>query len=210
MTREEAIEIIRREYKCVDRDCDIERSCSKCDLMMPTKEPILKAYEMAISALEQNERAEEWYKLFVKKLDKQEPCEDAVSRAEAQAEIMMSKSITAFDRDLWIKTKDVVQILRELPSVTPKKITKEDLTYALKTCAYTVHNGQVMYEENDLIKRFGDLPSVTPIRRKGHIELKALIDKHRMYRLAYDELSDFERDVLELAEMVEPQESEGK
>jgi len=53
MTREEAIAIIRKEYLCVDRDCDIEKSCGKCDLMMPSKEPILQAYKMAIKALEQ-------------------------------------------------------------------------------------------------------------------------------------------------------------
>ena len=53
MTNEEAIAIIRNEYKCVDRDCDIERSCGKCDLMMPSKEPILEAYRLAIKALEQ-------------------------------------------------------------------------------------------------------------------------------------------------------------
>ena len=52
MTREEAVAIIRKEYLCVDRDCDIERSCSKCDLVMPSKEPILEAYKMAINALE--------------------------------------------------------------------------------------------------------------------------------------------------------------
>ena len=51
--REEAIAIIRKEYLCVDRDCDIERNCGKCDLMIPSKEPILKAYKMAIQALEQ-------------------------------------------------------------------------------------------------------------------------------------------------------------
>ena len=53
MTNEEAIAIIRKEYLCVDRDCDIERSCGKCDLMMPSKEPILQAYKMAMDALEQ-------------------------------------------------------------------------------------------------------------------------------------------------------------
>ena len=53
MTREQAIEIIKKEYACVDAECDIERSCSKCELMMPSKEPILEAYKMAISALEQ-------------------------------------------------------------------------------------------------------------------------------------------------------------
>ena len=53
MTNEEAIAIIRKEYLCVDRDCDIERSCGKCDLMMSSKEPILQAYKMAMDALEQ-------------------------------------------------------------------------------------------------------------------------------------------------------------
>lgn len=53
MTREQAIEIIRKEYACVDADCDIERNCGRCELHMPSKEPILKAYEMAILALSQ-------------------------------------------------------------------------------------------------------------------------------------------------------------
>ncbi len=52
MTRNEAKAIIRKEYLCVDRDCDIERNCGKCDLMMPSKEPILEAYKLAIKALE--------------------------------------------------------------------------------------------------------------------------------------------------------------
>ena len=64
MTREEAIEVIRKEYACVDADCDIERSCGKCELHMPSKEPILQAYEMAIQALSQ------------------EPCDDAISQKE--------------------------------------------------------------------------------------------------------------------------------
>ena len=58
----------------------------------------------------------------------------------------------------------------------------------------------VLTEIRDKVK---ELPSVTPSRRKGHCELKALIDKHRMYRLADDELTEFERDVLELAESEE-------
>lgn len=53
MTNEEAKAIIRKEYLCVDRDCDIERSCGKCDLMMPSKEPILEAYKIAMDAIEQ-------------------------------------------------------------------------------------------------------------------------------------------------------------
>lgn len=53
MTNEEAKAIIRKEYLCVDRDCDIERSCGKCDLMIPSKEPILQAYKMGMDALDQ-------------------------------------------------------------------------------------------------------------------------------------------------------------
>ena len=53
MTNEQAIDIIRNEYKCVDSECDIEKSCGKCPYMMPSKEPILQAYDMAIQALSQ-------------------------------------------------------------------------------------------------------------------------------------------------------------
>lgn len=53
MTNEEAKAIIRKKYLCVDRDCDIEKSCGRCDLMIPSKEPILQAYKMAMDALDQ-------------------------------------------------------------------------------------------------------------------------------------------------------------
>ena len=52
--REQAIAIIRKKYLCVTRNCDIEKSCGKCDLMIPSKEPILKAYKIAIEALKVN------------------------------------------------------------------------------------------------------------------------------------------------------------
>lgn len=54
MTNKEASAIIRKEYLCIDRDCDIERSCGRCDLMMPSKEPILEAFRMAMDLLEEN------------------------------------------------------------------------------------------------------------------------------------------------------------
>jgi hypothetical protein len=53
MTNEEAKAIIRKEYLCVDRNCDIEKSCGRCDLMIPSKEPILEAYKIAMDAIEQ-------------------------------------------------------------------------------------------------------------------------------------------------------------
>jgi hypothetical protein len=100
MNREEAIAIIRKEYLCVDRDCDIERSCGKCDLMMPSKEPILEAYKIAIKALEQ------------------EPCEDAIDR----------KLVCAFIAGLISddgERKKALQYINELPSVNPQPICEE-------------------------------------------------------------------------------------
>ena len=99
MTSEEAVAIIRKEYLCVDRDCDIERSCGKCDLVMPSKEPILEAYKMAIKALEQ------------------EPCEDAISRQE-----VLSCYQAIRDMGDLGKVKDVVLVdnIKMLPSVQPK------------------------------------------------------------------------------------------
>ena len=71
MTREESISLIKS---------------AQLMLVNPTtNEPVSDLYEaleMAISALEQNESAEKWYKLFVEKLDEQEPCEDAISRED--------------------------------------------------------------------------------------------------------------------------------
>lgn len=51
MTTDEAIEIIKRELQCVSRDCNIERCCANCDLVLPSREPIIEAYKMAIDAL---------------------------------------------------------------------------------------------------------------------------------------------------------------
>lgn len=113
MTRGEAIAIIRQEYLCVDRNCDIERSCGKCDLAMPSKEPILEAYKMAIKALEQ------------------EPCENCISKKavlDKINEICFSREQEAVDfrvsqgsngqRDL------IINFIENLPSVQSKPETE--------------------------------------------------------------------------------------
>lgn len=56
MDREKAIEIIRKELLCVDRDTCKREECKSCDLVMPSKEPIIEAYQMAIKALEQQDK----------------------------------------------------------------------------------------------------------------------------------------------------------
>jgi len=124
MTRKEAIAIIRKEYLCVDRDCDIERSCGKCDLMMPTKEPILEAFKMAMNSLEIDERYELEYEQI-------EPCDDCISRQAVLEAIEDDNrnghySCFASNNDAQC-FKDVI---RSLPPVTPQPKTgrwREDI-----------------------------------------------------------------------------------
>ena len=84
MTKPEAKTIIRKEYLCVDRDCDIEKNCGRCDLMMPSKEPILQAYKMAMDALEQ------------------EPCEDEYIKVPKKALKYRTAGMVAYNTE-WLK-----------------------------------------------------------------------------------------------------------
>ena len=54
MTREEAVKVIYNEKVCIYRNADkvCDRDCAKCDIVLEDK-VILEAYDMAISALEQ-------------------------------------------------------------------------------------------------------------------------------------------------------------
>ena len=164
----------------------------------------LVAITMAIQALEQNESAEEWYKLFVEKLDEQEPCTDAVSRqkvmdivkaydvplvirtkikclpsvnpqpcddaidrAEAMTEIMMfAGNVKPDEEDIYIKVSDAVQLLRELPPVTPKPVECNDAIsrdIALEKMADYVASGYADSAEDfeEYSRIICQLPSVT-------------------------------------------------
>ena len=75
MTTEEAIKILRREIECLSHtkceDCILEAACDPIKTT-PYDSEYIEVYEMAISALEKNESAEEWYKVFCEKLDSAE------------------------------------------------------------------------------------------------------------------------------------------
>jgi CRISPR/Cas system-associated exonuclease Cas4 (RecB family) len=88
------------------------------DSIQPTTER-KKAIKAAIQALEQNESAEEWYKLFVEKLDEQEPT-DAISRIRKRMWNCRGKHTTSIDK---VKME---QIIRDELSVTQKSIECED------------------------------------------------------------------------------------
>ena len=93
---EQAIQILQKEYLCVDRDCDIERSCGKCDLMMPSKEPILKAYKVAIQAIKDLD------KMNGIALDLASENDDLIEKIDAiRAEIdVLDKIITEIDENI--------------------------------------------------------------------------------------------------------------
>lgn len=51
MTNTEAIAILNNEIACLQRDCE-RIECADCDLILPSAEPIIEAFNMAITALE--------------------------------------------------------------------------------------------------------------------------------------------------------------
>ena len=121
MTREEA----KR------RLLNIERSLPNT---FRTKEDVrnFEALEMAIKALEQNQQAEEWYKVFVEKF---ESCEDAVSRQAVETLVdELARAIS--DERCCISrgrsTATIMQDILDLPSVNPQ----EPKTGHCKDCKY--------------------------------------------------------------------------
>lgn len=135
MTREEAAGVIKFEKACVLRQdtprCN--RDCKKCDLLLPT-EDVLTAYDMAIKALEQEpsrefedyENCKECRKDWTKcgtcsvmmqwlKDNKQEPCEDAVSRQRVIEELRYMDNNGCITRSV----NHVIDDIRSIPSVKP-------------------------------------------------------------------------------------------
>lgn len=121
MTREEAINILHG-IRADNLNFDDLYTKDKYD-----------ALEMAISALEQNESAEEWYKLLVEKLDEQEPCKDAISR-EAVILLFGRNEMLNYD-EAWILRK-----VKALPSVTPSRQVIENIKADIEAARYGLIN----------------------------------------------------------------------
>ena len=70
----------------------------------------------------------------------QEPCDDAIDRAEAMTEIMMfAGNVKPDEEDIYIKVSDAVQLLRELPSVTQKSGKWIDDEFGSKCSCCGIH-----------------------------------------------------------------------
>ena len=149
--------------KCERWDCVFEEKpddAEDCEDKRMTREEAIKAlkYERK-TALHENKSA---FDMAIKSLSA-EPCEDAISRAEAMTEIMMfAGNVKPDEEGIYIKVSDAVQLLRELPSVTPKQkpgkwilLSDKDLNgtfdffykgdawmnYECSNCGHKVHNG---------------------------------------------------------------------
>lgn len=111
MTREQAIEYFRNKTAFVDGK--EKQACEIAILAIAA----LSAEPKLRQALEQEKGA---YNALVKNVH----CEDAISRAEAQTEIMMfAGNCKSDEEDIYIKVSDAVQLLRNLPSVHAKPRT---------------------------------------------------------------------------------------
>ena len=88
-----------------------------------TREDAISIMNVIVHMLEEKydtDRVEEAVDIAIEALSA-EPCEDVIDRAEAMTEIMMfAGNVKSNEEDVYIKVSDVVQLLRELPSVTPK------------------------------------------------------------------------------------------
>lgn len=142
MTREEAIEVIK-----AYRDKLTNSASNQLD-------GDIEAFDMAIKALSQ------------------EPCDDAVSRADFEAHLFenycvpVSKIGKPNQYSSGCFYKDVVKCLDELPSVTQKpKTDKPKADELCEKCGY--RSGNLCVRPKDYICK-ALLPSVTPSRRKGH------------------------------------------
>lgn len=101
----------------------------------------LKKYK---KCAEEHRQLAEWLKDYKRLLD-QQPCEDCVSRKQAQTEIELSASryTLAKERgsmgkvewsDSLIKVSDVADIIRNLPPVIPKGVTVTDFADKCREC----------------------------------------------------------------------------
>ena len=140
---------------------------------IPTIGEQVDALEMAISALEQNESAEEWYKLFVKKLDEQEPCDKS----------SVCDNCIYFDNGKGSEPCDTCEVTGTNKTTEQEPcedaISREAAIKVIrqKTLRYTLAKencgmGQVewsdhLIKESDAIDGLNELPPVQP-SRKGH------------------------------------------
>ena len=110
MNREQVHDLMENELRCVQRGNYCDRDCAKCPLVKDDKE-LIEAYGYVIKALEQ------------------EPCEDAIRRADAEALFRNARSKlnpsdykTADEfntRDLMLLNAE--QFIHLLPSVRPQE-----------------------------------------------------------------------------------------
>ena len=164
MTREEAIAILEdNKPSIIFEDEKLQKETA--DLCV--------ALNMAIHALGQNERAEEWYKLFVEKLDEQEPCEKSMNKAY---EFGNHKGVGVY----WNMETNTV----ELPKAVFEYILRQVPTDEQEPCEDAISREAVKNEfkcwigsgeyrkpnaSDYLGERLRELPSVQP-SRKDNIE----------------------------------------
>ena len=110
------------------------------------------AFKMAIKALKQNESAEEWYKLFVEKLE-QEQSGDAISR-----DAVLEKAVYTETEEGWCGYTVDVDYIMSLPPVNPQ----EQKTGHCKDCKYFEYDsvakvdGIPLIVAHEICSRWGD------------------------------------------------------
>lgn len=113
MTEKEAIEIIRVERTCVERNAaklNCDRDCGHCDLLKEDNE-ILEAYNIAISALEEIEKYRAYFEIQETAYDVDKVVEKLQERMELLQYANIPKSAkTAAAEAYTLAIRDVKEI----------------------------------------------------------------------------------------------------
>jgi hypothetical protein len=134
---------------------------------------------------------------YIKTLNKiadwleQEPCDDSISRTEAMTEIMMfAGNVKPDEEDIYIKVSDAVQLLRELPPVTPKPKTD---TWSIKEVADALEKHGLMMSEiseteiKSMTKEQNYMRGYADGKSDVLDKIKAEIERERSFQRAMDE-----------------------
>ena len=174
MTKEEAIEKIKKSMECHDRKvCGLAETCEECPLYVD-KDTEYEAHKVLIKALSQEPQKNTLDELFknIKKWEEeaeQEPCDDKrlfiKIYADYEPSVVAEKVYQICDED---EFPEVVSRLNAYLEPCDDAISREDALNGVDAMYNNSWDLRDFRQNVDLMLK--ELPSVTPSRRKGHWE----------------------------------------
>ena len=184
MTRKEKIALLVDELEYIrcdnfDADTDEDKTLKEAVRVIEVlkQEPSedwhdVPSYEMTLGQARQAVRDLRKFVMDNHILPKLQSCEDLIDRAEAMMEIMMfAGNVKSDEEDVCIKVSDAVELLRELPPVTPTSSKMEQVEDAISKAEviklldkHTNDDGTL---DDDITCILEELPPIQPRAKVG-------------------------------------------